>query len=189
MVLKSFYDLRFGVSALGARQDVHYICGSLDEAKAVLVSEFASFVKAGMLFYSADVALDVYQRGERVRSIDLHPFVTIRVDGYPDITFLGPGEPTGYAVGADDPHKVRTELADGMVAGDFDDAIEVTVDWGSACVPPLVGEIAKDGDCVMLGDGPPDDDLDDLDDLDEEELEDELLGRGYVGYGFHDFDG
>ncbi|MFJ9417150.1 hypothetical protein ACIRPT_23590 [Streptomyces sp. NPDC101227] len=188
MVPKSFYDLRFGVSPGGARKDAHHICGSPDEAMAALDSEVKDSINVWLLFdYGADVALDVYQRGERIRSIDLHPFITIRVDGYPDITFRGSGKPTGYAVGADDPYKVQNELADGMFARDFDDAIEVTVDWDSVLVPPLVGEIAKDGDYVMLGDGPLDD-LADLDDLDEDELEDELIDRGYVEYGFHDFD-
>ncbi|WAP55927.1 hypothetical protein [Streptomyces sp. S465] len=188
MVPKSFYDLRFGVSPGGARKDAHHICGSVDEAMAALDFELEETTNLWLLFeYGADVALDVYQRGERVRSIDLHPFVTIRVDGYPDITFLGPGEPTGYAVGADDPHKVRTALADGMVAGDFNDAIEVIVDWESVPVPPLVGETADEGDYVMLGDGPLDD-LSDLEGLDEDELEDELIDRGYVEYGYHDFD-
>ncbi|KPC60553.1 hypothetical protein [Streptomyces chattanoogensis] len=188
MVPKSFYDVRFGVSPGGARKDAHHICGSLDEAMAALDSELEESLNVWLLFeYGADLALDVYQRGERVRSIDLHPFVTIRVDGYPDITFRGPGKPTGYAVGADDPYKVKSVLEDGIFSGDFDDAIEVTVDWGGVVVPPLVGEIAKEGDYVMLGDGPLDD-LDDLDDLDEDELEDELIERGYVEYGSHDFD-
>lgn len=190
MVPKSFYDLRFGVSPGGARKDAHHICGSLDEAMAALDSELDESINIWLLFdygRGADLALDVYQRGERVRSIDLHPFVTIRVDGYPDITFRGSGKPTGYADGADDPEKVRTVLADGMFAGDFDGRIEVNVDWDSVLVPPLVGEIAEFGDYVMLGDGPVDD-LDDLVGLDEDELVDELIDRGWVEYGDHDFD-
>ncbi|MFE0191619.1 hypothetical protein [Streptomyces sp. NPDC058989] len=190
MVPKSFYDVRFGVSPGAARKDAHHICGSLDEAMAALDSELAESINVWLLFnYSrgADLYLDVYQRGERTRSIDLHPFVTIRVDGYPDITFRGPGKPTGYAVGADDPERVRMALADGMFFGDFDDRIEVTVDWDSMLVPPLVGETAQDGDYVMLGDDPLED-LDELDGLDGDELEDELIDRGYVEYGDHDFD-
>jgi hypothetical protein len=190
MVPKSFYDLRFGVSPGGARKDAHHICGSLDEAIAALDFELEESINVWLLFdygRGADLALDVYQRGERVRSIDLHPFVTIRVNGYPDVTFCGSGKPTGYAVGADNPDKVRMMLADGLFAGDFDDSIEVTVDWDSVLVPPLVGDIAQDGDYVMLGDGPLDD-LSGLDDLDEDELTDELIDRGYVEYGDHDFD-
>lgn len=50
-----------------------------------------------------------------------------------------------------------------------------------------MGDIAEHGDYVKLGDGPLDD-LADLDDLDEDELEDELIDRGYVEYGDHDFE-
>ncbi|MGC0422704.1 hypothetical protein [Embleya sp. AB8] len=190
MVPKSFYDVRFGVSPGGARKDAHHICGSLDEAVAALASEFDDSLNVWLVFdygHGADLALDVYQRGERERSIDLHPFVTIRIDGYPDITFLGSGEPTGHAVGADDAERVRAELSDGLFEGRFEGRFQVTVDWDAALVPPLVGEIAEPGDHVMLGDGPADD-LCDLDGLDEDELEDELIDRGYVEYGDHDFE-
>ncbi|MDI2125526.1 hypothetical protein [Yinghuangia seranimata] len=188
MVPKSFYDLRFGVSPGGARKDAHHIRGSLDEVVDALESELDESVNVWMLFdYGADLALDVYQRGERVRSIDLHPFVAIRVDGYPEITFLGSGKPTGYAVGADDAAKVKAELADGLFDGRFDGRIDATVDWDRVLVPPLVGEIAEYGDYVMLGDGPVDD-LSGLDDLDEDELADELIERDYVEYGDHDFE-
>ncbi|MGK4903420.1 hypothetical protein [Streptomyces albus] len=190
MVLKSFYDLRFGVSPGGARKDAHFICGSVEEAMHALDAELEESSNIWLLFgYSdgADLALDVYQQGERVQSIDLHPFITIRVDGYPDIVFHGPGKTTGSVVGADDPERVKKLLADGMVAGDFDGRTEVTVDWDSVPVPPLIGEIADIGDYVKPGDSPHDD-LDDLVGLDEEELEDELIDRGWVEYGDHDFE-
>ncbi|NSC19920.1 hypothetical protein FM076_01320 [Streptomyces albus subsp. chlorinus] len=190
MVPKSFYDLRFGVSPGAARKDAHYICGSLDEAVAALDSELDESSNVWLLFgYSsgADLALDVYQRGERTASIDLHPFITLRIDGYPDITFDGPGKPTGHATAAEDPRKARQKLAEGIFAGDVADVTEVVVDWDSVPVPPLVGEVAQDGDYVLLGDGPLED-LSGLDDLDEDELVDELIDRGYVEYGDHDFD-
>ncbi|MQY14394.1 hypothetical protein SRB5_45600 [Streptomyces sp. RB5] len=50
----------------------------------------------------ARLTLDVYQQGKQTASIDLHPFVTISVKGYPDITFTGPEEPVGYDFEADD---------------------------------------------------------------------------------------
>jgi hypothetical protein len=186
---KSFYDLRFSVSPGAARKNAHYICGDLDEVIGALDSELEESGNLWLLFAygrGADLFLDVYQRGERVRSIDLHPFITIQVDGYPAITFRGSGQPTGYAVGAEDPAMVKTKLADGMFQGDFDGRIEITVDWDSIPVPPLVGEIADFGDYVMLGEGPLGD-LEDLAGLDEDGLEDELIDRGWVAYGDHDF--
>ncbi|WP_143676014.1 MULTISPECIES: hypothetical protein [Streptomyces] len=119
------------------------------------------------------------------------------VDGYPDITFLESGKPTGHEVGADDPYKVETALSDGMFSRELDDAIEVTVDWASVEVPPLDGEIAVDGDYVKLVDHPSsegddegyeDDEDFDEDDFDEDELEDRFIEQGYVPYGFTDFE-
>ncbi|WP_326799070.1 hypothetical protein OG946_29920 [Streptomyces sp. NBC_01808] len=117
MIPKSFYDLRFGVSPGAARKDAHHICGSLDEVKSALDFELEASINVWLLFaYSsgADVALDVYQQGEMAESIDLHPFMTVRVEGYPDITFLGRGKPTGYAAGSDDPDSVEMALAEGL---------------------------------------------------------------------------
>ncbi|MEU5030080.1 hypothetical protein [Streptomyces milbemycinicus] len=196
---KSFYELVFSVAPGAARKDAHYVVGSLDEVKRALDSELSASTNVYLLcWHSTKLVLNVYERGECIHSINLHPYITVSVDGYPDITFLESGKPTGYEVGADDPYKVETALSDGMFSGELDDAIEVTVDWASVEVPPLVGEIAVDGDYVKLVDHPSDDDgYDegyeddedfDEDDFDEDELEDEFIERGYVPYGFTDFE-
>ncbi|MCX5111422.1 hypothetical protein OOK13_23320 [Streptomyces sp. NBC_00378] len=194
---KSFYDLAFEVSPGAARKDVHYVRGSLDEVKEDLAAELSESSNVYLLCWygSAELALHVYQQGERGRSIDLRPLVTVSVDGYPAVTFLESGEPTGYGVGADDPGKVRQALEDGMFSGELDDAIKVTVDWDSIEVPGLIGEVATDDDYVKLAGDPDgvsfeDDGWEDSeeDDLDEDELEDELIERGYIPYGFTDFE-
>ncbi|MET8742432.1 hypothetical protein [Streptomyces sp. NPDC004728] len=194
---KSFYDLTFEVSPGAARKDVHYVRGSLDEIKDDLATELSQSSNVYLLCWygSVKLALHVYQQGERVHSIDLRPRVTVSVDGYPAITFLDSGEPTGYGVGADDPGKVREALEEGMFSGELDDAIDVAVDWDSVEVPGLVGEVATDDDYVKLAGDPDgvsseDDDWDDFDedDFDEDELEDELIERGYIPYGFTDFE-
>ncbi|NBE52211.1 hypothetical protein [Streptomyces boluensis] len=189
MVHRSYYDLRFGVSPGGARKDAHYICADLDEAESALAYELEDSTNVWLILRrgGADLALDVYQRGELTRSIDLHPFLTVRIGGYPDITFLGQGRPSGYADGADDPDQVRATLVDGLFGDDFDDTMEAVVDWARVPAPALVGEPVGEDDYVRLGDGPPDD-LSELEGLDEDELTDELIERGYVEYGFHDFD-
>ncbi|MFB7208274.1 hypothetical protein [Streptomyces sp. NPDC056255] len=194
---KSFYDLTFEVSPGAARKDVHYVRGSLDEIRDDLATELSQSSNVYLLCWygSVKLALHVYQQGERVHSIDLRPRVTVSVDGYPAITFLDSGEPTGYGVGADDPGKVREALEEGMFSGELDDAIGVAVDWDSVEVPGLIGEVATDDDYVKLA-GDPDgvssegDDWDDFDedDFDEDELEDELIERGYIPYGFTDFE-
>jgi hypothetical protein len=193
MPSKSFYDLAFGVSPGAARKDAHYIRGSLNEVKEDLAGELSESINVYLLcWHGADLALHVYEQGERMHSIDLHPFITVSVDGYPDITFLDSGKPTGYDAGADDPRKVEQALEDGMFSGELNDAIKVTVNWAEIEVPALVGEIAAEGDQVKLidDDGWDDGDEDELDenDLDEDELEDELIDRGYIPYGFSDLD-
>ncbi|MFE7109278.1 hypothetical protein ACFU98_00870 [Streptomyces sp. NPDC057575] len=194
---KSFYDLAFEVSPGAARKDVHYVRGSLDEIKDDLAAELSESSNVYLLCWygSAELALHVYQQGERVHSIDLRPLVAVSVDGYPAITFLDSGEPTGYGVGADDPGKVRQALEEGMFSGELDDAIEVAVDWDSVEVPGLIGEVTTDDDYVKLAGDTDDvssegDDGDDFDedDFDEDELEDELIERGYIPYGFTDFE-
>ncbi|MFF3954582.1 hypothetical protein ACFYY1_15380 [Streptomyces sp. NPDC001890] len=194
---KSFYDLAFEVSPGAARKDVHYIRGSLDEIRDDLAAELSESSNVYLLCWygSAELALHVYQQGERVHSIDLRPLVTVSVVGYRPITFLGSGEPTGYDAGADDAGKVRQALEEGMFSGDLDGTIEVAVDWDSIEVPGLVGEVATDDDYVKLAEGPDgvsfeDEGWDDFDedDLDEDELEDELIERGHIPYGFTDFE-
>ncbi|MEV5198504.1 hypothetical protein [Streptomyces sp. NPDC053720] len=194
---KSFYDLAFGVSPGAARKDVHCIRGSLDEIKDDLAAELSESTDVYLLCWygSAELALHVYQQGERVHSIDLRPLVTVTVDGYPAITFLDSGKSTGYDVGTDDPGKVRQALEEGMFSGELDGAIKVTVDWNSIEVPGLTGEVATDDDYVRLAEDPDgvpfeDDGWEDCeeDELDEDELEDELIDRGYIPYGFTDFE-
>jgi hypothetical protein len=188
---KSFYDLAFGVSPGAARKDAHYVRGSLDEIRDDLADELSESLNVYLLcWYGAELMLHVYQRGERLHSIDLHPYVTVSVDGYPDITFAGSGKPIGHDAGADDPYKVAQELEDGMFAGELDDAIEVTVDWARIEVPALAGDIAAEDDHVKLAGDHLDgiDDDGDWDDLDEDELEDELLDSGYIPYGFTDLE-
>jgi hypothetical protein len=120
MPSKSFYDLAFGVSPGAARKDAHYIRGSLDEVKDDLADELSDSLNVYLLCWhnSAELALHVYQQGTRTHSIDLRPLVTVSVDGYPDITFLDSGEPTGYAVGPGVPGPRRWDVFPGTGRGD-----------------------------------------------------------------------
>ncbi|MCP9959372.1 hypothetical protein [Streptomyces sudanensis] len=151
-MVRSFYDLAFGVDPGGARKDTHYVRGSLEEVRHDLAAELAEEINLYLLcWYGARLTLDVYQQGKRTDSIDLHPFLTISVAGHPDITFTGPGEPVGYDFEADeDAEDETTTLSHRMFAGELGDAVEVTVDWDRIEVPPLIGEVAREGDRVAL---------------------------------------
>ena len=149
---RSFYDLVFGVDPGGARKDAHYVRGSLDEVKRDLTAELAEEINLYLVcWYGARLTLDVYQQGEQTDSIDLHPFLTISIAGYPDITFTGPGEPVGYDFEADEEAEDDTEtLSDRMFAGELGDAVDVRVHWDRVEVPSLRGEVAREGDMVAL---------------------------------------
>lgn len=187
MIPKSFYNLRFSVSPGGARKDAHHIYGTFQEVVEALEAELEHDASL-LLTHSPDLVLDVYQRGIRENSIDLHPFITIHVSGHPDITFHASGVPVPFAdADGDSAGTTTAQIARLSAADDFHDRIEATVDWDGVPVPPLVGEIAGWGDFVRLGEGSPEY-LDGLDELDEDELEDELIERGWVEYGDHDFE-
>ncbi len=169
MMKKSFYDLAFGVAPGGARKDAHYVLASLDEVKIALAEELAEEINLYLLcWYGADLSLHVYQQEELAQSIDLHPFITISIDGYMDITFKGPGEPVGYDFRADDGAGDEKErLSSKMFCGSLGDAVSVSVDWSRIEVPPLTGETVAE---------------DDEDDVVE-------LAEGHLGaYGYQDFE-
>ncbi|UKY54929.1 hypothetical protein [Streptomyces inhibens] len=168
---KSFYDLTFGVAPGGARKDAHFISATLDEVKEDLASELAEEINLYLMcWYGARLSLDVYQQGELAESIDLHPFITISIQGYPDITFAGPGEPIGYDFEADEGEEGDDEaddeaddeeddeeeeneadsLSERMFAGDLGDKVTVSVDWARTHVPPLTGEVVGPDDTVQL---------------------------------------
>jgi hypothetical protein len=152
MLRKSFYDLNFRVSPGGARKDAHYIRGSLAEIQADLAAELAEGVNLWLLcWYGAELNLDVHEHGRRAHSIDLHPYLTISVEGYPDVTFTGPREPHGWDFEEDD----EGGLSEQLLIGDLEDRTTVTVAWDRIRVPPLHGDVAGPGDLVTLPDHRP----------------------------------
>ncbi|MEV4414869.1 hypothetical protein [Catellatospora sp. NPDC049609] len=181
---KSYYDLRFGVSPGGARKDAHYIRGTLDEVKADLAGELAEGVNLYLLcWYGAQLSLDVYQHGRLARSIDLHPFVSIDIEGYSPITFTGPGEPVGHDFSADEEEYVDDgSLSDLLFMGELEHVTTVTVDWDRMDVPALLGEVAGPGDFVNV----------DARSITDAEVadgdEDALYEAGYIPYGFIDLE-
>jgi len=152
---RSFYDLAFGVAPGGARKDTHYVRGSLEEVQHDLAVELAEGLNLYLLcWYGAQLTLDVHQQGQLTDEIDLHPFVTISIAGFPDITFTGPGEPVGYDFQADEEAEDETgTLTHSMFAGELGDSVTVTVDWDRIEVPPLRGKVAREGDAAVLLDG------------------------------------
>lgn len=168
---KSFYDLHFGVAPGGVRMDGHHIRGTLDEIRSDLASELAQGMSLYLLcWYGAELSLDVYQHGRLARSIDLHPYIAIDVEGYPRITFTGPGAPVGHDFDSDEERSVDDgSLSDLFFMGELEDVTRVTVDWSRIDVPALLGDVAQPGDLVNL-EG------------------DEADDAGYLPYGYRDLE-
>ncbi|MBV1856571.1 hypothetical protein [Catellatospora tritici] len=150
MSRKSFYELAFGVGSGGARKCTHYLRGSLAEIKSDLAAELAEEINLYLLcWYGADLTLQVYQHGAQAASIDLHPFVTISVEGYPTITFAGPRQPLGYDFDADDDAENEEEtLSHRMFCGELGDTVSVDVAWDRISVPPLAGAVLTADDVL-----------------------------------------
>lgn len=176
---RSFYDLEYSVEPGGARMDVHYIRGSLAEIKADLAKELANpDCLYYLCWYGATLSLGVYQRGFRVRAFDLHPHLTLRVDGFPAITF-GPEGPRGY-----DFTRYDEQLEGSIAKQMLDRTIRHTADvaWDRLRVPALRGDVAREGDLVSItGEWFADDENPEYD-------ENELLDQGYLRYGRSDLE-
>ncbi|GAA1393326.1 hypothetical protein [Catellatospora coxensis] len=183
MSRKSFYDLRFGVAPGGARKDAHYLRGTLDEVKADLAAELADGGNLYLLcWYGADLALDVYQHGRRTRSIDLHPFVSIDVEGYPRITFTGPGKPVGHDFSSEQEQSVDDgSLSDLLFMGAVEQVTTVTVDWAAVDVPALRGEPARPGDLVIMDERM-------VGDAEADEAREQAMPEAEMRYGYTDFE-
>jgi hypothetical protein len=175
---RSFYVLVFSVEPGGARKDTHYVRGTLDEIQSDLARELDDQLNLYLLcWYGAQLELQVFEHGQRVRNADLHRAITIAVAGYPAITFAGPGLPIGHTFKGEE--DVDGSLTQRLFAGSVT-AVKVTVDWSRVDVPAVLsGKLADQGDLVNIErrwqNG--DDKMD----------YGELLDDGYLPYGFSDY--
>jgi hypothetical protein len=178
---KSFYSLDFSVQPGGARYAVGYVRGTLDEIRADLAVELTVGQNVYLLcWYGATLGLSVHQHGVQTGWIDLHPYVTISIEGYSDITFAGSGQPISDDVRSDDASD--DSLSERLLTCQLDDKISAVIDWESIDVPTLLGDLARPGDLVAFED-------DWLDEDEEAAADDEtLLDAGYVRYGHTDFE-
>lgn len=173
----SFYHLEFSVASGGAHKDTHYIRGELAEIRRDLAAELSDSTNIYLLcWYGATLDLDVYQHGDRTRSIDLHPYLTIRAEGYPEITFDEHGKVQGHQFRGeeDDDDSLTSRLFHGRVS------YEVSVAWERIDVPPLLGEVVGPSDLVNIHDEW------ELAQEHPEATRDELLSDGFLPYGWSD---
>jgi hypothetical protein len=178
---KSFYALGFSVEPGGARYNVLYVRGTLEEVAADLAAELGVGQNVCLLcWYGATLELTVHQDGAQTQRIDLHPYLTVSIEGYSDITFAGPGQPLSDDVRSDDGSD--DSLSERLLTGQLDDEISAVVDWERIDVPALLGNVARPGDLVAF-------DGDQLNEAEEAAADDEaLLDAGYLRYGCTDFE-
>lgn len=149
---KSFYHLNFAVAPGGARQDAHYVRATLDEVKGDLANELAHGIGLYLLcWYGATLKLEVFDKGELVKEVNLHPFVEIEIEGYPKITFGQDDEPIGHDFKADDDAEDEDEtLTTKLFMGQLEDVTVVRVAWDRMELPKLEEELVAEGDMVTL---------------------------------------
>lgn len=172
---RSFYALSFLVRPGGSQRNLHYVRATLDEISVDLHTALMDGSNLYLLcWYGAELRLDTFQNGENVASLDLRPFLSIEIGGYPAIGFDAAGQVTGY----DFRSGSEAEAADGslaakMFANDLDE-LDVTVAWPRIHAPPLTGRLVTPADVVSVSGNWFDDEL----------STEELLAEGYLPYGF-----
>jgi hypothetical protein len=148
MIGKSFYHLRFAIEPGSARKDTRFVRGSLDEIKADLDAQLAESRNLHLLCsYGAELRLDIFNQGEAVGSLDVHPLVAISIGGYPDITFDGE-EVVGYDFKTEEEQAGGEDTLSGKMFNDQLGDTLVTVAWTRADIPELTGDIATADDTV-----------------------------------------
>lgn len=139
--LVHYYRLVFQVEPGGSRKAEFFVAGTLAEIQRAALDDLSSGDGAyHALFYGETIVLQCWEGTTKVSSIDLHPFITYRVEGIPEpITFDGEGSVPALDMEAPE----HAELMDEMVAEQID--VAATIDWSRVELPDLSGRpLAKD---------------------------------------------
>lgn len=132
----SFYTLELGVSPGGCRRDDVFVLTDLDAVKRVVMRDLSEGIGVYLAaWYGEVIVLRVHVPGAAPRTIDLLPFVTIRVPGYPDLRFPG-GDCDFDFVADEDAHDDEDEWLSSRL---FQHLVTPTptVDWSAARIPAL----------------------------------------------------
>lgn len=127
--MDSFYALRLTAAPGGARKDTTYLASSLDEIARAWSADAAAERLAAGLLRGRRSPVD----GSLVESVDLLPFVALRIPGHDDVVFDAERDPLDEELAA--------ELFAGLI-----DGIDLVVDWPAARIPPLTGRLLESGE-------------------------------------------
>ncbi len=126
-----YYRLVFQVAPGGSRKAEFFVAGTIDEIKQAALDDLGSGDGAyHAVFYGETIVLQCWEGTTKVASIDLHPYITYRIQGLPDpITFDGEG---AHAVlDMSDPE--LEELMIAVIEEQVD--VDVTIDWAHVDLP------------------------------------------------------
>lgn len=144
-----YFRVCFVVQPGGSRKTEYYVLGTLDEVKQAVQADLASPEGAyHAIFYGEDILLQCWHDGTKVAEIDLHPFITYRVEGLPSpLVFPALGDEPALDMGELESDEPMTRMIDGEAA------VEVEVDWSRVELPKLAGEPLPPGHEATFEDG------------------------------------
>ena len=87
-----YYRLVFQVAPGGSRKAEFFVGGTFDEIKHAAISDLGTGGGAyHAVFYGETIVLQCWEGTKKVRSIDLHPFITYRIEGIEDANHVREG--------------------------------------------------------------------------------------------------
>lgn len=148
----SFYALELSVEPGGAREFVLFTTNNLDDVKSELNNSLGTQGAYLTLWYGREIWLRTYINGEEQAGINLLPFITYFVDGYPPIGFDEDGEPTGVPR-----EQIRKELSEVLWKAGTNEGTSVgirhEIDWSRLNAMPLTGNLFQPGERTLETDG------------------------------------
>ena len=158
--MQSFYWLDLWVEPGGSRKHEAYFFASLDEIKYTLEADLENDAYHALI-YGEHIDLKAYSHGKLTWELDLHPYLTFHVTGYPPFTCTTDGgdfehvDLTAFPPENEEIEANRLEtwidnLGDEMF--DHSATVEVEIDWDAMAIPELEGELAQDGEPVIFQD-------------------------------------
>lgn len=143
---RSFYALEMHVGPGGCRRGDCFVLSDLEAVKQLVTADLSTGIGVYLAaWYGEDILVTAYAPGEPPRTVDLLPFIRIRIPGYPDITF--PDGECSFDFQEDEAAQESEE--DALSHKLFCDEIqpsEVIIDWGAAELPPLPPPVLPAGE-------------------------------------------
>lgn len=141
----SFYVLELSVQPGGSREWTMFVSNNVEDIKSALDESLGAGGAYMTLWYGREIWLRTYIDGEKKPDINLLPFITYQVDGYPPIGFEENGKTTGVSQ-----ERIRSELTDVLIEAVTDEetpaGISYSVNWMLIDPPPLTGNILRPGE-------------------------------------------